>query len=750
MRENPAKAVRQYLLSWRSGLEAAWREASGLPRWRLLRSIALIWLAFLMLVTLLTVWLYRSASEDLDTRLMARQQLALDQLRQLSVQGLESIARDLIFLAQTAKQGHGEPAQARRLELFSQDALALARSRGQAVDQIRLISASGREVVRIDAGPGGHFRVAAAALQDKAQRYYVRASLAQPPSTIYMSPLDLNVERGAVATPFKPMLRMGLKVNFESPGSSDLVVINYLGTHLTDMVRLMAEPGGSQIWLLNEDGYWLVGPSDRDEWGFMFADKADSTLAKAEPALWQRIQRASAPGPSSGLIQQGLLSSLSLTPAAGLEVQGFHLVGESSSRWHLVAWLSPSQRAQEQSFLLSRYWTQFAGLATLFLLVSIGVGLGWHIRQAFVARLRQRDQQIVDIFAGVPQAILVTNAQGVLVDVNMQAEALLGCTRTDLLNQPVAHLFVSMRGVAFDASSPLWAAGGWPKALSGVVSVYHTSGREVPVLVKVSEIQSEHGQLWVGSVRDVSAELEAEQALLDINLALEDSNQKLEFANQEMNAFAYSVSHDLRSPLRSIMGMSQILTKSYAAELTGEAADFLKRIGVAASRMNNLIDDLLALSRVSTAGIDLSDVDLSEMVNSIVQELRERAPDRQVEVKIQPGLQVHADKSLMRVMMTNLLENAWKYTSKTDEAKIDFGQASFDGELMFFLKDNGAGFDLHTADELFEPFQRFHRSEDFPGTGIGLATVKRVVRRHGGRILAVAEVNRGAEFRFLM
>ncbi len=220
--------------------------------------------------------------------------------------------------------------------------------------------------------------------------------------------------------------------------------------------------------------------------------------------------------------------------------------------------------------------------------------------------------------------------------------------------------------------------------------------------------------------------------------------EELERKNRELEAFSYSVSHDLRAPLRGIDGFSQALLEDYGAALPPPAQDYLRRVRAAAQRMGELIDDLLQLSRVGRAPLQRRRIDLSALARSVVAELRRAAPDRAVEVTIADGLVAEADPGLIRALLENLLGNAWKFTAKTDAAAIAFEAAEAAGETAFVVRDNGVGFDMAHADRLFAPFQRLHSEAEFPGTGIGLATVRRIVDRHGGRAWAEAAPGRGA------
>jgi signal transduction histidine kinase len=229
---------------------------------------------------------------------------------------------------------------------------------------------------------------------------------------------------------------------------------------------------------------------------------------------------------------------------------------------------------------------------------------------------------------------------------------------------------------------------------------------------------------------------------------VERSNRELATLNEELEAFSYSVSHDLRGPLRSMDGFSLVLLEDYGDKLDEEGKDALQRIRAATQRMGNLIDDLLRLSKVARADLRVTRVDLSAMAHEIADTLDRETPGRHVEWAIEPGLSVHADAALMRIAMLNLLQNAYKFTGKTERTRIRVGAKERDATKAFFVADNGVGFDMAHAEGLFGAFQRLHRMGDFPGTGIGLAIVQRIIRRHGGEIWAEAKVGEGATFFF--
>lgn len=253
---------------------------------------------------------------------------------------------------------------------------------------------------------------------------------------------------------------------------------------------------------------------------------------------------------------------------------------------------------------------------------------------------------------------------------------------------------------------------------------------------------------------DISERKHTEDEIRKLNLELEqrvsERTRELEAANKELEAFSYSISHDLRSPLRSIDGFSQAVVEDYGDKLDENGKNYLNRIRAATQRMGRLIDDILKLSRVTRAEMQKQEVDLGQLAEAIMEEIRGSDAGRRVEVRIQQGMTAEGDPNLLNAMLTNLLGNAWKFTGKTSEPRIEFGCIVKDNKNIYFVKDNGAGFDMAYANKLFGAFQRLHSESEFAGTGIGLATVQRIIRRHGGRIWAEGVVNQGSTFYFTL
>ncbi|HEY8945591.1 MAG TPA: ATP-binding protein [Polyangiaceae bacterium] len=260
------------------------------------------------------------------------------------------------------------------------------------------------------------------------------------------------------------------------------------------------------------------------------------------------------------------------------------------------------------------------------------------------------------------------------------------------------------------------------------------TGREVKLLQALAD--------------STSVALENVQLYQDLEQRVRERTAELEVSNRELEAFSYSVSHDLRAPLRSIIGFNQALMEDHATRLDEDGRECLQRVAAAGQRMSHLIDDLLQLSRVTRTELSRAELDLSALCTEVLGSLQRSDPDRTVSVSIDPEMRALGDGRLLRIVLENLLGNAWKFTSRKTDARISVTAERMDTTMTIVIADNGAGFDMAYANKLFTPFQRLHSPSEFPGTGVGLATVQRIIRRHGGTISAESKPGQGATFRF--
>ncbi|RNC67454.1 MAG: response regulator [Desulfuromonadales bacterium] len=356
-----------------------------------------------------------------------------------------------------------------------------------------------------------------------------------------------------------------------------------------------------------------------------------------------------------------------------------------------------------------------------------------------------------------PSMVMITDADGTIEYVNPKFTEITGYSAEEVINRNPRMMQSGY--TAPEVYENLWktiAGGGdW----HGEILNRKKNGDLYWESSSISSISGENGEIshYVAVKEDISDRKEAEQeiALLTANLAaraqeLEEVNQELEEANKELEAFNYTVSHDLRTPLTTISGYTQLLLETHAERLGDDCAGYLGEIGKSTRRMNRLIDDLLEFSRSSRQELHRETVDLSALAREIVLELTVGDPHRRAEFSLADGVTCHGDRGLMEVVMQNLLGNAWKYTGKNDVAVIEFGITDTEGQPEYYVRDNGIGFDSSQAHRLFGTFQRLHPAGEFEGTGIGLATVHRIIKRHGGSIRAEGEPGKGAAFFFTL
>lgn len=360
-----------------------------------------------------------------------------------------------------------------------------------------------------------------------------------------------------------------------------------------------------------------------------------------------------------------------------------------------------------------------------------------------------------DWFEEAPVGFLVTGAGGRIVQANPALLAWTGYGPRELLDRPwtEALLTPSARVLAQTHILPLLASEGRVEKL--ILDLLGAGGRRVHVVARIDRLPDGACRFTFVEAPDRRA---WEEQLLKANRAAEDALQDLRELNQDLerrvaertadlDAYARSVAHDLRGPLQAILALGQALEASAGPSLAPADARKLDTLIQSAQSMETLISGLLQLARASGTPLELSHVDLSAMASRICGELRAANPDRRVQVNVAPGLATLGDAALLEVVLRNLLGNAWKYTSATEEARIAFEQ---EADCGFCVRDNGAGFDMAVSDRLFQPFQRLHDAQSFPGIGLGLVAAKRIIERHGGRLRVVAAPGLGAAFSFTL
>jgi PAS domain S-box-containing protein len=350
-----------------------------------------------------------------------------------------------------------------------------------------------------------------------------------------------------------------------------------------------------------------------------------------------------------------------------------------------------------------------------------------------------------NVLESTPDAMLLVDTAGKIVLVNRQAEVLFGYPRQELLGRPVETLLPHRYRHGHIGHRARYAEHPHTRAMGAGLDLYglRRDGSEFPVEISLSPIETGESTLVMSAIRDVSDRKRFERQL-------QEKNRALEVAYQELEAFSYSISHDLRAPVRAMRGFARILAEELPEEISKEARHCLERIENSAERMSQLIDGLLSLARLARQPLARSRINPSLVAQEVLNELRAELKGRAVDIQIEAMPVCEADPTLVHQIYVNLLSNALKYTRNRNPAVIRVSALSVEGSCVYQIEDNGAGFDMRHAGKLFRVFQRLHHAAEFEGIGVGLALVQQIVQRHGGRVWAEAKPNRGATFSFTL
>lgn len=416
---------------------------------------------------------------------------------------------------------------------------------------------------------------------------------------------------------------------------------------------------------------------------------------------------------------------------------------------------------------LGLYGTEFGlALFTLANVLVFTVLIWWnadllnHIddeRKISAEKLQESRTRLAGIIESAMDAIIAVDEDQRIAVFNDAAEQMFGCLAQDVMGEPLDRFIpVRFRDVhrehirIFGRTGITTRRMGLTSALSGL----RANGEEFPIEASISQTEHNGTKYFTVILRDITERQRIEQEIYDLNAELEqrviDRTAQLEAANRELEAFSYSISHDLRAPLRGIDGFAHILLQDYSAALDDSGRHYLERVRDGAQRMGQLIDDLLTFSRLNRHALNKRTIALDALFRAVLEDLLEAQPGRQVEFVMADLPPCWGDPALLRQVCLNLLENALKFTRERDTARIEVGYLQAQDVPTYYVKDNGVGFDMRYSDKLFSVFQRFHRVEEYEGTGVGLATVHRIIDRHGGRIWADAAVNEGATFFFTL
>jgi len=450
-------------------------------------------------------------------------------------------------------------------------------------------------------------------------------------------------------------------------------------------------------------------------------------LGRQKVTFIKAVMAASASGPS-----QAMLPSAENTRISNL-LAG--VIGRMKNREQRSLRETTAVSQELESKFLGTFMLLLTAAAVMLVAGFFAINFSFRRRILAEHSLQEVSARIHDLYNNAPCGYHSLDGQGQITEMNNTWLQWLGYTREEVVGKKsFADLLTPHSQEVFQNVFPRFKAQGYINNVE--LEMQGKKGGTFPVIINAAAVKDEHGQFVHSrsTVFDISDRKKAEE--------------KIKVLNNELEAFTYSVSHDLRAPLRSIDGYTRILKEDYGPSMNSEASRVMEIIMRNAKRMGKLIDDMLDFSRVGRKELLRNRIDVESMVDNIRRELVEHEKDRDIRFDIQPLAAVEADNGLLRQVWTNLISNALKYTSQNAQTEINIASRQENGKVIYTIRDNGVGFDMKYANKLFGVFQRLHRIEEFEGTGVGLALVHRIISRHGGKIWADAEVNKGATFSF--
>lgn len=701
-----------------------------------IRHTLTIWLVLMAVAAIVLVALYRAGLQSTRDSLAAQQERAVHEATLVLTTYLAWVERDLVTLRSLGRHIQAGSAGSIDHQAFEQAFVDWMSSRTDIYVQARYIDEAGMEQARVDS-VGNLFSVRPREqLQNKRDRYYFEQAMRLPAGPIAISRFDLTEEHGEVEVPFNPVIRFSTRLNDPAGQARGVLVLNVRAQPLIDRIKGMKLPPGAEIW--------MIGSQAGQDWTFVDPQSSNVSVGQQRPALWSAIRSSARDLPQTTEVPGGTLSAITFVPQERLRLPGITLHAEEGMVWYLAAWLPDTALPIHLQDLRQRILAGGSIMAIVFLAISFyGSHLRVKRRQAQEAQVRS-EAQYKELLASAPDAIVVTDTVGSVTYANAHTEKLFGYLPGELLGQHVDTLMparfrsVHQENMRRHAKTP---PGRHEMASGRAIFALKRDGNEFPAIIGLNKIDGPQGPQVIATIQDVT-EIRAAQA------TMAEANRQLTAVNKDLASFSYSVAHDLRSPLRVLNGFSELLLSEHAGQLDELGRSYVQRMRIASLHMSSILTGMLELSRVTRSAMTVRVLDVSTLAHEMVDILRAEQPDRQVDVCIESGMHASGDPDLVKIVLLNLLGNAWKFTSKRDHARIEMGVQRQDGQQVFHVRDNGAGFDAAHASQLFNAFQRLHRAEEFPGTGIGLATVARVIEKHGGQIRAEAAPGQGACFFF--
>lgn len=598
-------------------------------------------------------------------------------------------------------------------------ALALIRTRPHA-HQVRILNAEGFETLRIQRDAGRVVRLPDDQLQDKSHRSYFQAAVRLAPGEVYVSRMDLNMERRQIERPLRPTVRFAGRLP-----NGGVVVIN-LDTRA--LLQRLRREFTFPVWLCDGDGHFLLGPSEADDFGFILEPNAARGLADRNPELWA-VARAEQQG--AHWTQGQVYGFAAHQPNVGR--------GHSEPGARLLAVVPWARTVRSLWGKVLENLALLSVLASLSLLIAAALAYQIAAQRVGQRRAVERGELAMSLVDDAPDAVLICDRSGHILYANRSCARVLGDSPADLVGTSAQPLFVTHG----DDSVHLPSDFGTKEMAKAVQRPWVRDGAKGHKLsLAVRPMGVDNSTLYLLFARDVTHEART-LALAETNRRLDEINERLVRSNQDLESFSYTLAHDLRTPIRAMSAAVGMLGQ---LALPAEAAPLLERARNASKRLSRLVDGTLALSRVGRTALVPVETSLSSIAESVQRELESRAPEREVEWVVADDLRAVADRRLVAELLKSLLENAFRATADATHARIEFGQTP-GGE--FFVRDNGVGLEIVDTDQLFEPFLARGGVESEVG-GIGLAMARKIVTRQGGHIRAESTPGEGATFFFTL